>query len=155
MIRTVVESPFGRNVDGSKCTPEQYARNIRYLNRALTHSIRRGDEAPYASHRFYPGLLDDTEPADRALGMKMGLVWSEAAQRVAVYQDHGITEGMQQALAQHAERGIEVVFRMIGIEPDLEGTCPHCLEALKDDEAVEGPKGDLWHQACLDGWREE
>jgi len=119
MIRVVVESPFGRNVDGSSCTPEQYARNIRYLNRALLDSIRRGDEAPYASHRFYPGLLDDTNPEDRKLGMKCGLVWSEPAHRVAVYQDHGVTEGMMKALVQHHERGIEIVFRSIGAEPDL------------------------------------
>ena len=114
--RVVIESPFGRNVDGSKCSPEQYARNIRYLNRALLDSIRRGDEAPYASHRFYPGLLDDTNQADREIGMACGLVWSEAAELVAVYQDHGVTEGMSRALVQHRERGIEVVFRTIGEE---------------------------------------
>ena len=119
MIRTVIESPFGRNLDGSKCTPEQYARNIRYLNRALLDSIGRGDEAPYASHRFYPGLLDDTNPADRALGMRMGLVWSEAAQAVAVYQDHGITEGMRAALMQHGTRGLPIFYRSIGAEPEL------------------------------------
>lgn len=33
--------------------------------------------------------------------------------------------------------------------------CPHCLEPLSEDEAVEGPQGNLWHQKCLDGWREE
>jgi hypothetical protein len=120
VIRVVIESPFGRNVDGSKCTPAQYARNIRYLNRALAHSIAMGDEAPYASHRFYPGLLDDTNAEQRALGMKMGLVWSMVAQRVAVYQDHGITAGMSVALAQHGERGIPVVFRSIGEEPEFE-----------------------------------
>ena len=119
MIRTVLESPFGRNVDGSQCSPEQYARNIRYLNRALLDSIRRG-EAPYASHRFYPGLLDDTNPDHRAHGMKMGLLWSEAADLVVVYTDHGITEGMQSALVQHAERGLNIEYRSIGAEPDSE-----------------------------------
>jgi len=118
VIRVVIESPFGRNVDGSKCTPEQYARNIRYLNRALGHSIAMGDEAPYASHRFYPGLLDDTSAEQRKLGMQMGLVWSEVAQRVAVYWDHGVTEGMLAALTQHRERGIPVVYRSIGEEPE-------------------------------------
>jgi len=49
--------------------------------------------------------------------MACGLVWSEAAERVAVYQDHGITEGMRAALVQHRERGIEIVFRSIGEEP--------------------------------------
>jgi hypothetical protein len=118
--RVVIESPFGRNVDGSKCTAAQYARNIRYLNRALAHSIAMGDEAPYASHRFYPGLLDDTNAEQRALGMKMGLVWSEVAEKVVVYQDHGVTQGMSDALAQHRARGIPVVFRSIGAELESE-----------------------------------
>ncbi len=118
MIRVVIESPFGRNVDGSKCSQEQYERNIRYLNRALLDSLRRG-EAPYASHRFYPGLLDDTNAEDRALGMKCGLVWSEAAHAVVVYHDHGITEGMRAAFVQHEARGIPVVYRSIGAEPEL------------------------------------
>lgn len=116
MKRVAIESPFGRNLDGSQCTPEQYARNLRYLTRALQHSIAMGDEAPYASHRFYPGLLDDTNAEQRRLGMKMGLLWSEAAEMVAVYQDHGITDGMQKALIQHRERGIPIVFRSIGEE---------------------------------------
>jgi hypothetical protein len=115
VIRVVVESPFGRNVDGSKCTPEEYARNTRYLNRALLDSLRRG-ESPYASHRFFPGLLDDTDPADRELGMRAGLVWAEQADVCAVYDDHGLTEGMLRGIAQHAERGMVVERRQIGQE---------------------------------------
>ncbi len=34
-------------------------------------------------------------------------------------------------------------------------TCEHCSEPLIETEGVEGPKGNLWHQRCLDGWREE
>lgn len=33
--------------------------------------------------------------------------------------------------------------------------CPHCLEPVSEDVGVEGPQGNLWHQSCLDGWREE
>lgn len=34
-------------------------------------------------------------------------------------------------------------------------TCPHCLEPVSEDTGIEGPHGNLWHQSCLDGWREE
>lgn len=116
MKRVVVESPFGRNEDGSKCTPEEYARNIRYLNRALLDSARRGDESPYASHRFFPGLLDDTDPEERKHGMAMGLVWSRAGELWAVYVDHGITEGMQNDIALALELGRPIEHRYIGPE---------------------------------------
>jgi hypothetical protein len=39
-------------------------------------------------------------------------------------------------------------------------TCPHCLEPVDEDASgadapVEGPRGNLWHQRCLDSWRED
>lgn len=128
MIRVVVESPFGRNLDGSKCTPEEYARNTRYLNRALLDSLRRG-EAPYASHRFYPGLLDDTDPADRELGMRAGLVWAEHAEVCVVYCDHGVTEGMSRGIAQHEARGMFIEHRTIG-EESIRDTLPADSEPI-------------------------
>lgn len=124
MIRTVIESPFGRNPDGSKCTPEQYARNDRYLQRAIKHSLGLG-EAPYASHWFFPGLLDDTDLAQRSLGIRAGLIWAKCAERIAVYQDHGLTEGVLLGLARHEAHGIEIVYRLIGCEPE-HGICPAC-----------------------------
>jgi hypothetical protein len=116
MIRVVIESPFGRNLDGSKCTPAEYARNTRYLHRAIADSLHRG-EAPYASHRFFPGILDDTNLEERKLGIEAGQEWGACAQLVAVYTDHGITEGMDLSLAKYHSAGIEVVSRTIGREP--------------------------------------
>lgn len=125
VIRVVVESPFGRNVDGSKCTPEEYARNTRYLNRALLDCLRRG-ESPYASHRFFPGLLDDTDPEERKLGIAAGMVWAGAAQLAAIYADHGVNESMNKAIKKHEENGIPVELRYIG------------QESIRDTLPVEG-----------------
>ena len=33
-------------------------------------------------------------------------------------------------------------------------TCPHCDEAVTENEGVEGPHGNLWHYRCLEAWRE-
>jgi len=34
-------------------------------------------------------------------------------------------------------------------------TCPYCHELVSEDEGLEGPHGNLWHQRCLDAWRED
>lgn len=120
MKRVVIESPFGRNVDGSKCTPAEYARNARYLDRCIRDSLSRGEEAPYASHGFFPapGRLDDTDPEQRKLGIAAGQAWGAVGERIAVYEDHGVTEGMADSINQYRELKIEIVYRRIGEEPE-------------------------------------
>lgn len=121
MRRVVIESAFGRNVDGSRCTPAEYARNERYLDRCIRDSLSRGDEAPYASHGFFPkqGRLDDTNLEHRRLGIAAGQAWGAAAELVAVYEDHGVTEGMLDSIACYAGLGIKIEYRKIGAEPEL------------------------------------
>lgn len=118
MKRVVIESPFGRNEDGSKCTPAEYARNGRYLDRCIRDSLSRG-EAPYASHGFFPkeGRLDDTDLAQRTQGIAAGLAWAQAADLIAVYADHGVTEGMVEGIERHRARVIDFTYRYIGEEP--------------------------------------
>lgn len=118
--RVVIESPYGRNPDGSKCTPEQYARNERYLDRCIRHSLSLG-EAPYASHGFFPkpGRLDDTIPEQREQGIDAGLTWGAVAELCAVYADHDVTEGMVRGIKRHQENGIPFTYRYIGAEPEL------------------------------------
>jgi hypothetical protein len=89
--RVIVESPYAGDVE----------RNLRYLRACLADCLRRG-EAPFASHGLYTqdGVLDDTDPAQRKLGMTAGFSWVHVADVTAVYIDLGITPGMK--------RGIEV-----------------------------------------------
>ena len=39
MTLVIIESPFGRNVDGSKCTPDEYRRNTIYVRRCVIDSL--------------------------------------------------------------------------------------------------------------------
>ena len=98
----IVESPFGGDVN----------RNIAYAQAAVLDSLQRG-EAPFASHLLYTrqGLLDDTVPDHRELGIKAGFAWGEMAATVAVYQDLGITTGMRQGIERALGSGQFVVFR--------------------------------------------
>lgn len=87
----IIESPYAGDVE----------RNTRYLRAALADSLHRG-EAPIASHGLYtqPGVLDDTRPDDRELGMRAGFVWRVRVPDVVTvfYLDLGWSPGMCAAL---------------------------------------------------------
>ncbi len=104
-IRTIIESPFAGDV----------TRNLRYLRAAMKDAIHKG-EAPYASHGLYTqeGVLDDTIPEERKLGMEAGFAWGEAAQKVVAYTDLGLTPGMERGLAIAEDRGLIVETRQLG-----------------------------------------
>lgn len=95
MRRVIIESPFA----GDR------ARHIAYARACLADCLRRG-EAPLASHLLYtqPGVLDDDDPAERALGIEAGLVWGALAEATVVYEDLGVSRGMQLGIERaHAE----------------------------------------------------
>ena len=111
--RVVIESPFGRNPDGTKSTADEYARNAAYVQRALRDSLVR-KEAPFALHAFYPMLLDDTKESERRLGMECGFSWGFCASVCAVYSDYGITQGMLEGIVRASRNGIPIEQRSIG-----------------------------------------
>ncbi|WP_109523585.1 MULTISPECIES: DUF7768 domain-containing protein [Nocardia] len=104
MILVIVESPYA----GDILANEAYAR------RALADSLARG-EAPFASHLLYtqPGVLDDTDPAERAQGIAAGFAWGERAELTAVYVDRGVTPGMAQGIRAARAVGRPVTFRFL------------------------------------------
>ena len=110
MKKVVIESPYAGDV----------AMNTEYARRAMADCLRRG-EAPFASHLLYtqPGILDDTIPEERKLGIDAGLIYASDAELTAVYCDLGITKGMMHGIktAFKCERPIEV--RMLNKERSL------------------------------------
>jgi hypothetical protein len=109
-VRVLIESPYGTNPDGSRCTDEEIAENVEYLRLCILDCLRRG-ESPYASHGFFPGILDDSDPEQRTQGIEAGLEWGKAAELVAVYCDRGITRGMRIGMDRHAKNGILSIYR--------------------------------------------
>jgi hypothetical protein len=87
----IIESPF------SGATEREMEKNISYAQDCLAHSIAQG-EAPFASHLLYPQVLEDDTPAERRLGMTLGWEWMALADRVAVYCDRGISQGMKDGM---------------------------------------------------------
>jgi hypothetical protein len=112
MKRVCIESPFGKNVDGTTADAETMKRNVKYLHRCMKDCFDRG-EAPYASHAIYPQIFDDAKPEERAAGMYAGFAWAAAAELIAVYHDYDVTPGMHKGLSLHPHN-IPVEYRQIG-----------------------------------------
>jgi hypothetical protein len=111
-MRVIIESPFA----GS--TPDITARNVRYVRACMRDCLLRG-EAPYASHALYtlPGVLDDTKPEERKLGMEAGREWMRVLDpelRVVVYTDLGISPGMQWGIDNAKSWGRKTEMRQLG-----------------------------------------
>lgn len=95
MKRVVVESPFAGEVE----------KNIEYGKACIKDCFDRG-EAPFASHLIYTrrGVLDDTIPEQRALGIQAGLEWGDFGELRAFYIDLGFSVGMGYGI----KRAIEI-----------------------------------------------
>lgn len=108
MPRVVIESPL------SASTQELLHLHVAYAKRCCLDSLSRG-EAPYASHLLLaqPGLLNDDNPDERALGIRAGFQWGETADLIAVYTDMGISKGMQQGITHYTDYGIPVHYRRL------------------------------------------
>jgi hypothetical protein len=105
MVRVVIESPYAGNVE----------RNLRYVRKCMHDCLMR-DEAPFASHALYTqlGVLRDTIPEERRLGIEAGLVWAATADRRVVYTDLEITTGMSIGIDHALRLGQPIDYRNFG-----------------------------------------
>lgn len=88
-IKVILESPYSGDVET----------NVRYARACVRDSLKRG-EAPLASHLLYTqdGILDDTVPEERDLGIGAGLAWLKEADKHVFYVDRGLSGGMRDAM---------------------------------------------------------
>lgn len=108
MKRVLVESPYGSK------DPKVVERNEIYVLACLHDCFLRG-EAPFASHALYTrkGVLRDGVSEERKQGIEAGLVWGECAELSAVYEDFGITEGMEKGIKRALAEGRLVEYRKL------------------------------------------
>ncbi len=104
MKRVIVESPYAGDVE----------LNVTYARACLHDCLLRG-EAPIASHLLYtqPGVLDDTIPEERKLGIEAGLVWGILAEMSAVYTDLGFSNGMRFGIGRAETEGRPIEYRRL------------------------------------------
>jgi len=104
LIPVILESPYR----GDR------ARNLAYARAAVADCLAHGFAA-LGSHLYWPQLLDDDVPAERALGMAAGAAWWSQADLVVVYRDFGITGGMAWAIARHRADGRAIWHRCLAV----------------------------------------
>ena len=102
MKLVVIESPYAGDVKS----------NIAYAKRCVLDCLARG-EAPYASHLFFPHVLEDTDPKQRELGITSGFAWGAKADLVAVYTDRGISGGMRMGIERAGAAGQPIEYRAL------------------------------------------
>lgn len=105
MKLVIIESPYAGDVEA----------NVAYARKAMADSIRYYGEAPIASHLLYtqPGVLDDSLPHERALGIAAGLAWRAVAQGAVFYVDRGWSNGMVAAKELYDREGFPYAMRSI------------------------------------------
>jgi hypothetical protein len=104
MRRVVLESPYAGDVE----------ENVKYARACVRDCLLR-DEAPIASHLLYtqPGILDDTVPEERQMGIEAGLVWGSSAEATVVYLDRGVSHGMKYGIERAQKEGRQMEYRAL------------------------------------------
>jgi len=83
----ILESPYAGEVNA----------NVAYARRCLKDCALRNESAQ-ASHLLLTQVLNDNDPAERELGIALGLAWRKAADYSVFYTDRGWSKRMLTAL---------------------------------------------------------
>lgn len=98
----IIESPYAGDL----------VLNRLYAAAAMADSLERG-EAPFLSHLLYTQVLDDSIPEHRARGIAAGLAWGNVANFTAVYNDLGVSAGMEEGIQRAKDEGRPIVGRQL------------------------------------------
>lgn len=102
MKRVFLVSPYAGQVE----------RNLRYLEACMWDCLAR-EEAPFAAHRLFPGVLDDGKQDERSMGIRAGLAWLDAADVLVAYTDLGISKGMREEIAAATAAELPIEYRTL------------------------------------------
>lgn len=111
--------------------------NLHFARQACLNAISQG-VTPFAPHLLYPQMLDDNDPAQRELGMKMGDQMLSLCDELWMCGDI-VSPGMAAERRRADELGIPV--RTVGME-DILYRPPDELNWGKEPEQPPGPSMD-------------
>lgn len=131
-------SPF-RPVGATKEAREKdWMQNIRLAKQACRYAVEKG-YVPYAPHLYFPQFLSENDPAEREMGIIMGLSWLLRCDEVWVCGMR-ISEGMSREIAKAKEWN-----KLLKAYVPIPGREPGLFEAdfLTEDEFFEALCDDL------------
>lgn len=91
-------SPFAGDMEGNTRRAREYSR----------FAVSK-DYIPIAPHLLFPQFLDDTDPAQRELGISFGLVLQGMCREMWVFGDT-VSKGMAVEIEKAKERGIPIRY---------------------------------------------
>jgi hypothetical protein len=111
----VLESPYAGEVGV----------NVQYARECLRDCLLRG-ESPIASHLLLTqeGVLDDTLPTERRLGIEAGLAWLRVADAAVVYADRGISAGMVHGILEARKANVPIEVRFLNEKMEIAWRLP-------------------------------
>ena len=111
----VIESPFKGKGSWFLIRWIDKWRNIFYARRCVRDSLLRG-ENPIAFHLLHTqyGILRDSVPKERQMGIDAGMAWVKRADASVFYIDRGMSPGMLYGEHKAAEASIKREYRRIG-----------------------------------------
>jgi len=89
----------------------------------MKDSMGRG-ETPLCGHLLYPQILNDDLLEERALGIQMHLELVHLAKIIKVYDNFGVSDGMQQAIDLAKKHQYEIEYRSITWTYEAEADLP-------------------------------
>lgn len=124
MKLVILETPYAGDIE----------RNLAYARLCLRDCLARG-ESPIASHLLLtqPGVLDDADPDERALGIAAGHAWYRVASLCAAYVDYGISDGMKRGFMTARAKRVPIELRRLWPEsaPDTASDEPDAPAAAE------------------------
>ena len=90
-------------------------RNVR-IAMALCRMVADRGDAPFAPHLLYTQFMDEHDPAERDKGIRLGLEFIGACDRILVYRAEGVSEGMQREIETAILCGVPILWHDTLIE---------------------------------------
>lgn len=103
-------SPFAGDVEGNIMRAKRYGRF------AVTQKV-----IPIIPHLMYPQFLYDDDPAERQLGLEMGLVLLTKCQELWVFGDK-VSKGMAVEIKKAKRYNMPIRYFTVGCKPMMGGT---------------------------------
>ena len=101
-MKVIIESPYKDDI----------VRNTDYAKRCMIDSLNRG-ESPLVFHLLYTQVLDETNEDERYKGISASFIWHKNADKLVVYEDYGITYGMELAINLAKQNGVPIEKRKL------------------------------------------
>ena len=99
-------SPFRPFGESREERDQDWKRNIKTAKEACRYAVEKGC-VPYAPHLYFPQFLSESDPAEREMGIIMGLSWLARCDEIWV-AGFRVSDGMSREIAQAQEWGIPI-----------------------------------------------